>query len=432
MSQQAPNDKPVPEVLIVGAGIGGLMLAILLEQINIPYHIYERAKEVKPLGSALSFGGHIFPALEQLGIHKELAAVSKTYTDIYFYNSKCEKIGTHDVAAIKEATGYDILIFSRPKFYDILKKRVPEHKISFNKKITRTEEKDGKVHIYCSDDTSYTGDILIGADGAHSGVRQSLYKHMDEKGILPKSDLEAFSIGHTAIVGVATSTPEKYPQLKEETSNFNQILYEGSGNCYVITLPNNQISWGFGIQLATESLRETHMNNAEWGPEASDTTLKEFRDLPCPLGGTMGEIFDATPKHLISKVLLEEKIFTTWHHGRTVLLGDACHKLHPSGGQGAANAIKDVIALANCLYNMKDVSSKSIDMAFKEYYDQRHDGAEEAFKRSIFMSQLLNGQGPIRDSHAYRPQVAWLPLVENRGNGPVLPQEGGRYDSATA
>lgn len=90
----------------------------------------------------------------------------------------------------------------------------------------------------------------------------------------------------------------------------------------MITLPNNQVSWGFGIQLADESLRETYLNNAEWGPETNDATLQKFRDLPCPLGGTMGEIFDATPKHLISKVLLEEKLFLTWHHGRTVLLGD--------------------------------------------------------------------------------------------------------------
>ncbi|KAF9369778.1 hypothetical protein BGX21_005810, partial [Mortierella sp. AD011] len=50
MSQNIPDAKPRPEVLIVGAGIAGLTLAILLEQINIPYQIFERAEEVKPLG----------------------------------------------------------------------------------------------------------------------------------------------------------------------------------------------------------------------------------------------------------------------------------------------------------------------------------------------------------------------------------------------
>lgn len=49
MTQNNPIEEK-PHILIVGAGIGGLMLAILLEQINIPYQIFERASEVKPLG----------------------------------------------------------------------------------------------------------------------------------------------------------------------------------------------------------------------------------------------------------------------------------------------------------------------------------------------------------------------------------------------
>jgi len=50
--------------------------------------------------------------------------------------------------------------------------------------------------------------------------------------------------------------------------------------------------------------------------------IKEYQDRPCPWGGTMGEIIEATPKNLISKVFLEEKFFKTWYHGRTVLIGD--------------------------------------------------------------------------------------------------------------
>ncbi|KAF9352888.1 hypothetical protein BGX26_009326 [Mortierella sp. AD094] len=321
MSQQATTDKRVSEMLIVGAGIGGLALAILLDQINIPHHIFERASEVKPLGSAMAFTGVIFPALEQLGIHVELMEVSKPYTEVEFYNATLKKLGSFNVEYNVVASGYESLIFARPKFYEILRKRVPEHKISFKKKIINTEEKDGKVHIYCSDDTAYSGDILIGADGAYSGVRQSFYKKIDEEGVLPKSDLEDFAIGYITIVGVATpSNPEKYPQLKEEQSRFNQVLYGDSSNKFALSL-----------------------------------------------GGTLGELFDATPKHLISKVFLEEKIFKTWHHGRTVLLEDACHKFHPAGAQGAVNAIFDAISLANCLFSMKDSSAENISASFEGY-----------------------------------------------------------------
>jgi len=50
--------------------------------------------------------------------------------------------------------------------------------------------------------------------------------------------------------------------------------------------------------------------------------IKEFYDRPNPYGGIMGDFIDATPPEMISKVFLEHKLFTTWHHGRAVLIGD--------------------------------------------------------------------------------------------------------------
>lgn len=62
--------------------------------------------------------------------------------------------------------------------------------------------------------------------------------------------------------------------------------------------------------------------NIEWGPEANEAVIKDVRDFPCPLGGTMGDLIDATPQDRISRVFLEEKLFETWYHGRIVLVGD--------------------------------------------------------------------------------------------------------------
>jgi len=63
--------------------------------------------------------------------------------------------------------------------------------------------------------------------------------------------------------------------------------------------------------------------NAEWGPESIAPMIKEFHSFPCPYNhGTIGDLIDETPTDSISKVYLEHKIFQTWHHGRSVLLGD--------------------------------------------------------------------------------------------------------------
>lgn len=125
--------------------------------------------------------------------------------------------------------GYEQLVFSRPRLYNLLQSQVPTHKMSRDKKVLRIAEKDNKVLIYCSDNTCYEGDILVGADGTYSGVRQSLYKRLEEQGILHKEDTADMTIGSVALVAIAEpSDPEKYPQLKDHACHFSNLM-KGSG-----------------------------------------------------------------------------------------------------------------------------------------------------------------------------------------------------------
>ena len=82
------------------------------------------------------------------------------------------------------------------------------------------------------------------------------------------------------------------------------------------------------LQYLTESTSKEHdtFRNSEWGPEAAMSMSQQVRDFPVMIGkdkiSSLGDLFDRTPKDLISKVVLEEKVFKTWYSGRTVLLGD--------------------------------------------------------------------------------------------------------------
>ncbi|GJJ71388.1 hypothetical protein EMPS_03738 [Entomortierella parvispora] len=159
--------------------------------------------------------------------------------------------------------------------------------------------------------------------------------------------------------------------------------------------------------------------------------IDEFRDKPCPYGGTLSAIIDATPEDLISKVHLEHKFFRTWFHKRSVLIGD-----------GAINALQDATILANCLYDLKDNSQQSITAAFQSY-EQRHSRAKEQYENSLLFSKILSGktlterlvrhlflnylpkwflQDKMRRSFEYRPQATFLPMVPFKGTGPVFPQ----------
>ncbi|KAG0280765.1 hypothetical protein BGZ95_008791 [Linnemannia exigua] len=433
--------------MIVGAGLAGLLLAILLDKAGISYQVYERAKEVKPLGGVMSLNAGIFPALEQLGLYEELLKVSlPTSGGFNIYNGTLSLIASVK-AEISEVIGYDRVVFARAEFYDLILSKVPREKIHFNKKVVSLEDDKDGITIRCADGTTYEGDILVGADGAYSGVRQSLYKRMDKAGTLPSSDTDELSKGFICMVGTSDPLdPTKYPGVDDKTAHCNQII--GNGNNYTwsaFSVPGNRICWNVILQLATlEDATERKFRNSEWGGDSSDPMIKEVRDFPIPFGGTLGDLIDATPRDNISQVFLEDKLFDTWHHGRTVLIGDACHKLLPSAGLGAVTSMQDAVVLANSLYEMKDLSSDSINDALSDFKEERYSRVKEQFMASRTSAKLIYGQslferilrivvfnwlpesvklkGSIKGVEC-RPQVSFLPRTPNRGTGLVLPQK---------
>ncbi|KAF9181901.1 hypothetical protein BGZ50_005234 [Haplosporangium sp. Z 11] len=446
------NSPPRPqlEVLIVGAGLGGLLMGILLERMDIPYIILERATKVRPLGSILSLGPNILPVFEQLGLMEELARISLPISSTDVYDKDLNKLGSIVLRGQKQITGYDNIVFARPKLHDLLQKQVPAHKVLMGKRVIKVEEKQDSVYAHCADETIYHGGILIGADGAYSGVRESLYNQLADKGLLPQTDAQGPSVGYACIVGVACPKDvSKYPQLQNRSAYLTSVLGGDRRLWAVNNVPGNQLCWALFYQFTTTAeFKAQQCQNSEWGAKANISAMtQQYYDLPCPYGGTVGELIDATPKDLISKVFCEEKLFETWFCGRTVLIGDACHKMLPGAGQGAINAMQDAVILANCLYDLEDSAPASIAAAFQDYRDQRYPHARAMSTNSRFISTVMGGQdwwerllrhvlfhyipdwlqqwvyGKMAE---YRPQITWLPLVENRGTGYVIPQKPSR------
>ncbi|KAF9168942.1 hypothetical protein BGX20_011002, partial [Mortierella sp. AD010] len=83
-----PVDAPIPTILIVGAGLGGLMLGAVLESANISYHILERAPEPRPLGSSIAISANILPVFEQLGIYEELKGISLPFDGVDMFDKE--------------------------------------------------------------------------------------------------------------------------------------------------------------------------------------------------------------------------------------------------------------------------------------------------------------------------------------------------------
>jgi flavin-dependent dehydrogenase len=125
--------------------------------------------------------------------------------------------------------GYERQLFPRPEFHNMLFRRIPSEKMHLSKKVLSFQQNHEGVMLRFSDNTTVHGDILVGADGAHSAVRQHLFKTLDKQGLLPKTDNNAMKKGYISLVGTTNALdPAKYPDvLKEDCQTFGII---GDGN----------------------------------------------------------------------------------------------------------------------------------------------------------------------------------------------------------
>ncbi|KAF9181992.1 hypothetical protein BGZ49_004773, partial [Haplosporangium sp. Z 27] len=387
MAESVPSSSQAPHVLIIGGGVAGLVHAILLKRANISFEIFERAPAVKPLGAVMSLNVNILPVFEQLGLLDDLMKISFTSPGMSVFNENLKLLGFRGNEGVKE----------KPDLYNLLTSQIDPEKIHFGKKLVSFENVEGGnggIKANFADDTSYTGDILVGADGAHSAVRKCMYQELQERNELPHSDSQAMSMGYITMVGTTDSLePETHEHLKDEFTHFE--FYVGKGKPYTwstFTVPGKKICWGVQIQLEATTPEDRSNKNTEWGPEGNESMIKEIYDFPTNYG-PLGKFIDATPRDRISKVFLEEKMFETWYHGRVVLIGDAAHKMLPSAGQGAVNAMQDAVILANCIYDIAlDLTAENITAAFKDFKEQRLPHVQQQFDASKLMAKVIFGQ----------------------------------------
>ncbi|KAK3835609.1 MAG: hypothetical protein J3R72DRAFT_494078 [Linnemannia gamsii] len=125
----------------------------------------------------------IAPMLRQVNLIDEFVSLSKRVSFIQVTREDrtfdFAITGGFDLAM--ERYGGETRLISRPVLYDLFLRQVPKERIHLNTKILNVKQDENDVRIYCEDGSIIIGNILVGADGAHSTIRKNIYAQLKEK-----------------------------------------------------------------------------------------------------------------------------------------------------------------------------------------------------------------------------------------------------------
>jgi 5-methylphenazine-1-carboxylate 1-monooxygenase len=331
------------KVIIAGGGVGGLVTALMLHARGIDCEIFEQADAIRELGVGINTLPHAIKELAELGLLERLDAVAIRTYELFYTNRFGQEIWREPRGL---DAGYDIPQFSihrgrlQSVIYQAVRARLGESRIHLNCRLGSFTQDDGGVTAYFFDRggthrQTARGDVLIGADGIHSVVRDKLFPSEDPpswNGLMlwrGAIDWPAFLTGRSMVVaGGLTAKLVIYPIAEgsrpdKRLTNWAVVGRVGDGSS---PLPQKQ-DWSRPGRFEDLMPHLQRFRIPYVDARALIEASNEFWEYP---------MCDRDP-------------LPRWSHGRVTLLGDAAHPMYPVGSNGASQAILDARCLADLL-----------------------------------------------------------------------------------
>ncbi|MEU4680478.1 flavin-dependent oxidoreductase [Micromonospora sp. NPDC023737] len=325
------------EVLIVGAGAGGLILALSLKEIGIQCRVYDAVPELTAVGVGINLLPHAVRELDELGLVPALDEVGIRTRDASYYNRFGQHIFTEPAG---EAAGYPWPQFSLHRgdmqmvFLKAVRERLGEDSVVTGHRLTHVDLGDDMVTAHFigpngEDLPSVRASVLVGADGIKSALRKQFY---------PDEGDPIYS-GLTIWRG-ATPMP---PFLSG--ANTVRMGWMSVGKLMVYPIRNNIDGQGNQLTNFVATLERPRPDLYDWNAKGRlEDFFPVFKDWHFDFLDVPGMLQKTDP--ILIYPMVDRDPLPTWTFGRATLLGDAAHPMYPRGSNGAGQAILDARYLA--------------------------------------------------------------------------------------
>lgn len=336
------------KIVIVGAGIGGLTAALAFSGLGHAVTLLESAAEIDDVGAGIQISPNALKVLDALGVGEGVrrTAFRPRALEMCMGRSGREVFTVPITDAATTDWGAEYLHLHRPDLIAALLEKArsaAEIRIVLGQRVAGFSQSPESIVVRCADGTVIDADLLVGADGIRSAVREQM---------LGKQQPNFTGNAAWRLVVPTESLGDHAP-------------------------PPTACVWvGAGRHAVTYRLRGGALSNFVGVVEQSDWAHESWTDR-----GTKAQAladfagWHPTIETMINKAqehyrwaLFDREPLPHWSEGRAVLLGDACHPTLPFLAQGAAMAIEDGFILA------QEVSARDeaeLPNALSAYFDRR-------------------------------------------------------------
>jgi 2-polyprenyl-6-methoxyphenol hydroxylase-like FAD-dependent oxidoreductase len=331
----------VKNVLVVGAGMAGMTLGVALKQAGIACEIAEIRSSLTEPGTGISLQGPALRALQSVGAVDRCVARGYGYSQFKTCDAAGHVTGAVELPRLLGPDYPATVGVLRQAVHEVLAEDLSRLGVPIRLGTTIEEfvQDDDGVDVVFSDGARARYDLVVGADGQGSKVREMLFGPQHRPHYTGQMNWRA--------------TVSKPPEVKGRYSYFG---------------PTNKS--GFN-PISDTRMYIYIVQNVPERPRWADAELPAMmRGLLAEFGGALGRARDEvrSPEQIICRPIFSMILPPPWHRGRVLVIGDAAHTTTPHLASGASIGIEDAVVLARMLR-----SDEPVAMVLQDFIGRRHE-----------------------------------------------------------
>ena len=348
----------VSKVAVAGSGVAGLAAAIQLAKAGVQVDLFESKPELSALGSGISLQGNALRAFDALGAWDDIRAAGYPFEGLHL---RAPGPGAPIVAELPDVkTGgpdYPAAMgMPRADLARILLEHAQKAgaNVRFGAKLTGLEQTEDGVEVFIDGDSAGVYDLVIGADGLNSTVRELI-------GIEQKPQPTGMGIWRSFV-----SRPAEVVR--------SELYYGGPVYIAGYTPTGENTMYAFLVEKAQDRVGVTD-------EDATRIMLEESRAYDGPWNHIRDDLENGA--HANYTWFTQHIVEEPWNRGRVVIIGDAAHSCPPTIAQGAAQGLEDAVVLTELL-----VTEDAVDQAlWDEFHARRLPRAKAVVEASVQLGQ---------------------------------------------